>query len=105
VRSGPGVQILHRQEREYASFLARGGGYVCNNIGYGRRWHTVHRAACEQLNRTTTGFHTNVPKACSRRLRDLTGWLTERYGPEGVGFNYCPHCFKDAPSRALPSGM
>jgi len=38
------------------------------------------------------GARTTVRKACSRRLADLERWLVERYGVEGVGFQYCAFC-------------
>lgn len=88
------VRQFFHQEREYEEFL-RGGGFVCNGLDMGSKWHRVHRAECRSLNHAgwaRRGNRTNVRKAASRKLSELTDWLTKEYGPEGDGFAFCPFC-------------
>lgn len=91
------VTEFYNQESDYESFLVAGPSFVCNNLGTGSQYHRVHRAHCNILNRAgpaKAGLHTSVRKACSRDLDDLVGWLTQRFGPDGMGFTYCQFCFK-----------
>src|SRR3990172_9240887 len=94
------VTEFHNQEAEYASFLGAGLAFVCNNLGFGREWHKIHRSDCNLLNKAgpaKAGLHTTVRKAGSRNLDDLTRWLAERYGAEGQGYTFCRFCFPREP--------
>jgi len=90
------IEFLN-QESAYQAYLNAGPAFVCNNLGYGPETHRLHRSDCNMLNRAgpaKSGLHTSVKKACSRDLSELVRWLTERFGPEGLGFKYCHFCFR-----------
>jgi len=89
------IAEFYNREAEYESYLRAGPAFVCNNLGTGPQYHRVHRSDCNMLNRAgpaSVGPHTSVRKACSRDLQDLAAWLTDRFGPEGMGFAYCKYC-------------
>lgn len=90
---------FENHESDYEAFLAAGPAFVCNNINMGVGYHRLHKSACNMLNEAGPakhGKHTSVAKWCSRDLDELVATLTKLFGPEGVGFQYCAFCFRDA---------
>ena len=95
-RSGEeNVLVFYRQELEYAAYLDAGEAFVCNNRRYGPSAHRVHHSSCRMLESAgwaRDGVRTVVKKACARQLPVLVDWLTQAFGAEGTGFQYCRFC-------------
>lgn len=100
------IKEFYNDDLGYKAWLRDVGGYVYNDFGGGNvKYKKLHRSDCRMLHNVRPGqMKTSVRKICSSDLSELEQYISQKRGPEGVGYSRCVPCFPDA-STCGPVGL